>query len=225
MLITKRLEIAAAEEEKDDGGKDVKMSGVEYAAIEPGDVSPGGMAIGNQLKSSDEKTKVEEKMRQELMQELKKTKELRKNMKRQLTGHVVTRWYRAPELILLEKDYGPAIDMWSVGCIFGELLGMMKASAPTYMDRRPLFPGKSCFPLSPDRHARIQANGFPVAKDDQLAVIFEMLGTPTEDDMSYVTDQKAHGYLKSFVPIERIDFAKKYPGASPEGIDMINRML
>jgi len=188
MLITKRLEIAAAEEEKDDGGKDVKMSGVEYAAIEPGDVSPGGMAIGNQLKSSDEKTKVEEKMRQELMQELKKTKELRKNMKRQLTGHVVTRWYRAPELILLEKDYGPAIDMWSVGCIFGELLGMMKASAPTYMDRRPLFPGKSCFPLSPDRHARIQANGFPVAKDDQLAVIFEMLGTPTEDDMSYVTD-------------------------------------
>ena len=51
MLITKRLEIAAAEEEKDDGGKDVKMSGVEYAAIEPGDISPGGMAIGNQLKS------------------------------------------------------------------------------------------------------------------------------------------------------------------------------
>ncbi len=67
MLITKRLEQAQIEEEKDDGGKDVKMSGVEYAAIEPGDVSPGGMAIGNQLKHEDEKTKVEEKMRQELM--------------------------------------------------------------------------------------------------------------------------------------------------------------
>lgn len=50
MLITKRLEKAAEEEEKDDGGKDVKMAGVEYAAIEPGDVSPGGMAISNQLK-------------------------------------------------------------------------------------------------------------------------------------------------------------------------------
>ena len=60
------------------------------------------------------------------MQQLKATKQLRKNMKRQLTGHVVTRWYRAPELILLEKDYGQAIDMWSVGCIFAELLGMMK---------------------------------------------------------------------------------------------------
>lgn len=166
MLITKRVEQQQLEEEKDDGGKDVKMSGVEYAAIEPGDVSPGGMVIAQQMKDQDEKSKVEEAKRQELMAELKKTKELRKNMKRQLTGHVVTRWYRAPELILLEKDYGPAIDMWSVGCIFGELLGMMKMSAATYMDRRPLFPGKSCFPLSPDRHARIQANGFPVAKDD-----------------------------------------------------------
>jgi serine/threonine protein kinase len=48
---------------------------------------------------------------------------------------VVTLWYRAPEIILLEKDYGPAIDIWSVGCIFAELLGMMKESAATYMDR------------------------------------------------------------------------------------------
>mgnify|MGYP000858958991 CR=1 FL=1 len=142
-----------------------------------------------------------------------------------MTGHVVTRWYRAPELILLEKDYGPAIDMWSVGCIFGELLGMMKASAPTYMDRKPLFPGKSCFPLSPDRHARITANGFPVAKDDQLAVIFEMLGTPNEEDTAFVTDQKAVGYLKSFIPIERVDWTKKYPGATSEAIDLLNKML
>eukprot|EP00923_Selenidium_pygospionis_P031410 GHVN01055682.1.p1 GENE.GHVN01055682.1~~GHVN01055682.1.p1 ORF type:complete len:262 (+),score=16.44 GHVN01055682.1:167-952(+) len=40
----------------------------------------------------------------------------------QLTAHVVTRWYRAPELILLQRDYSQAIDMWSMGCIFGELL-------------------------------------------------------------------------------------------------------
>lgn len=33
-----------------------------------------------------------------------------------------------------------------------------------------------------------------------------MLGTPNDDDMSFVTDQKAIGYLKSFVPIDRIDF-------------------
>ena len=106
-----------------------------------------------------------------------------------------------------------------------ELLGMMKQSAPTYLDRKPLFPGKSCFPLSPDRHARIQANGFPVARDDQLAVIFDVLGTPNDDDISYVTDAKAIGYLKSFTPIERINMAAKYPGASAEGVDLLNRML
>lgn len=42
-------------------------------------------------------------------------------MTKELTGHVVTRWYRAPEVILLEKDYTSEIDMWSLGCIFGEL--------------------------------------------------------------------------------------------------------
>ncbi|KAK4106759.1 Pkinase-domain-containing protein [Parathielavia hyrcaniae] len=39
-----------------------------------------------------------------------------------LTQLVVTLWYRAPELILGARRYGPAVDMWSVGCIFGELL-------------------------------------------------------------------------------------------------------
>ena len=119
-------------------------------------------------------------------------------MKRELTGHVVTRWYRAPELILLEKDYGQAIDMWSVGCIFAELLGMMKESAPTYLDRKPLFPGKSCFPLSPDKHAQEERKGFPFSKNDQLAVIFEVIGTPTEEDKSFVTDTKAIEYLEAF---------------------------
>lgn len=87
-------------------------------------------------------------------------------MKRNLTGHVATRWYRAPELILLEKDYGPAIDLWSVGCTFGELLGMMVESAPTFTDRKPLFPGKSCFPLSPDAHAKQSDSAFPTSKND-----------------------------------------------------------
>lgn len=43
-----------------------------------------------------------------------------------LTSHVVTRWYRAPELILIEKNYDSKIDVWSLGCIFAELLGMIK---------------------------------------------------------------------------------------------------
>ena len=45
-------------------------------------------------------------------------------MTRVLTEHVVTRWYRAPEVILLEREYNTAVDVWSIGCIFAELLGM-----------------------------------------------------------------------------------------------------
>ncbi|XP_068667684.1 mitogen-activated protein kinase homolog D5-like [Aristolochia californica] len=39
-----------------------------------------------------------------------------------LTEYVVTRWYRAPELLLNSTDYTAAIDQWSVGCIFMELI-------------------------------------------------------------------------------------------------------
>ena len=59
-----------------------------------------------------------------------------------LTDYVATRWYRAPELILIEKDYTSAIDIWSVGCIFAELMMMIKENANTFVDRAPLFPGK-----------------------------------------------------------------------------------
>ena len=47
-----------------------------------------------------------------------------------MTEYVVTRWYRAPELLLCCDNYGTSIDVWSVGCIFAELLG-----------RKPIFPG------------------------------------------------------------------------------------
>ncbi|KAL6198972.1 hypothetical protein ACLB2K_028760 [Fragaria x ananassa] len=40
----------------------------------------------------------------------------------ELTSQVVTLWYRPPELLLGATKYGPAVDMWSAGCIFAELL-------------------------------------------------------------------------------------------------------
>ncbi|XP_061372949.1 protein IMPAIRED IN BABA-INDUCED STERILITY 1-like [Gastrolobium bilobum] len=39
-----------------------------------------------------------------------------------LTSRVVTLWYRPPELLMGSTDYGPAVDIWSVGCVFAELL-------------------------------------------------------------------------------------------------------
>merc|ERR1719375_3111913 len=40
-----------------------------------------------------------------------------------MTDYVATRWYRAPEILLGSTKYGKAVDMWSLGCIFGEMLG------------------------------------------------------------------------------------------------------
>ena len=39
-----------------------------------------------------------------------------------LTDYVATRWYRAPEILLGSTKYGKAVDMWSLGCIYGEML-------------------------------------------------------------------------------------------------------
>ena len=80
---------------------------------------------------------------------------------------MVTRWYRAPELILMEKDYGAGIDMWSVGCIFGELLSMIREHVPNCLERKPIFPGKSCFPMSPDKTGKSKnVNGYPSSATD-----------------------------------------------------------
>ena len=51
---------------------------------------------------------------------------------KEYTAVVVTLWYRCPELLLATKKYSTGVDIWSVGCIFGELM-LMKA----------LFPGKN----------------------------------------------------------------------------------
>lgn len=48
------------------------------------------------------------------------------------THEVVTLWYRAPEILLGQKQYSTSVDIWSAGCIFGEMA--MK---------KPMFPGDS----------------------------------------------------------------------------------
>ncbi|XP_061370454.1 cell division control protein 2 homolog isoform X1 [Gastrolobium bilobum] len=51
---------------------------------------------------------------------------------RTFTHEVVTLWYRAPEILLGSCHYSTPVDIWSVGCIFAEMV-----------NRRPLFPGDS----------------------------------------------------------------------------------
>ena len=113
---------------------------------------------------------------------LKKGGALKKmRMSKELTKHVVTRWYRAPEVILMNEFYSYSIDMWSVGCIFAELLSMMEANFPDAFSRVPLFPGKSCYPLSPGT-ANANKSKEEREKDDQLNIIFEVIGTPAPEE-------------------------------------------
>jgi cyclin-dependent kinase 12/13 len=56
------------------------------------------------------------------------------DQQRPYTNRVITLWYRPPELLLGATAYGPAIDMWSAGCILAELLV-----------RKAILPGKNEF--------------------------------------------------------------------------------
>ncbi|VIO92140.1 MGC81364 protein, putative [Brugia malayi] len=83
-----------------------------------------------------------------------------------MTHEVVTQYYRSPELLMGARTYTGAVDVWSVGCIFAELLG-----------RRILF----------------QAHG-PV---EQLNMIVDLLGTPTEEEMKTACDGARKHILSS----------------------------
>ena len=84
-----------------------------------------------------------------------------------LTEYVVTRWYRAPELLVENQSYTTAIDVWAVGCIFAEMLG-----------RKALFPGRDYL--------------------HQLRLIIDVLGTPSEEDLSCITNQQAVQFLRTY---------------------------
>ncbi|XP_053980414.1 mitogen-activated protein kinase 15-like isoform X2 [Hylaeus volcanicus] len=72
-----------------------------------------------------------------------------------LTDYVATRWYRAPEILVASKRYTKGIDMWSLGCILGEmLLG------------KPLFPGSSTI----NQVERIMATLPSPTKEDLISV-------------------------------------------------------
>jgi len=86
------------------------------------------------------------------------------------------------------------VDVWSVGCIFAELLG-----------RKPLFQGKDYI--------------------HQITKISDILGTPPEDEIENIRSEPARRYIRQMGYKQRIPFAKLYPQALPEAIDLLDRML
>lgn len=173
------------------------------------------------VKPPNHKEKIQEQRRVILMS----SKIAGQTFKRELTGHVATRWYRSPELILLEKIYSSAIDIWAVGCVFAELLEMLKDNQPNYRNRRPLFPGTSCFPVSPAHDQTARVMGFPVSPRDQMKTIFDVKGTPTEEDLEFINDAKAEKYIKSFEKQERKPWSELFPGANADALDLLEQLL
>ena len=113
-----------------------------------------------------------------------------------MTEYVATRWYRAPEIMLSFQEYSTAIDIWSCGCILGELLN----------DGKAVFPGR-------DYH-------------HQLLLILEKLGTPNEEDFNIIKSDRARAYVQSLPTFEKIDWSKFLPfGTDFLAIDLLDKLL
>jgi len=111
-----------------------------------------------------------------------------------LTKYVVTRWYRAPELLCSCVDYTEAIDVWSVGCILAELLG-----------RKPLWPGQDYI--------------------EQIDMIIKTVGSPTDEDLEAISNQRAFAYLKKLAKRKCTPWKKTFPKANPGALDLLEKML
>jgi len=111
-----------------------------------------------------------------------------------LTEYVVTRWYRAPELLVDNKGYSTAIDVWAVGCIFAEMLG-----------RKALFPGTDYL--------------------DQLRRIIDVLGSPSDDDLAFMTNEQAVQFLRSLPGRPGKSWADIFPDISPQASELLSMML
>ncbi|ETM01357.1 CMGC/MAPK protein kinase [Phytophthora nicotianae] len=113
-----------------------------------------------------------------------------------LSEYVVTRWYRAPEL-LLANAYTKAIDMWSIGCIFAELLG-----------RRIMFPGTS---YVDQLKVIVDIVGTPTT--------FSFCDNPVA--RRYAGRQ----FLIQNPHVPKVDWAQIFPEANPDGLDLLDRLL
>ena len=167
--------------------------------------------VPNENKEDDEKDGDKENDGNDNNNNKKKKPKMKKNG---LTKHVVTRWYRAPEVILLQQDrehlYG--IDIWSIGCIFGELLQMHHKNCSDYKNRKVLFPGKTCFPFSTKDPFDYQH------RTDQLRVVFDIIGTPQKDEIDKFRDKNVQIYLNNMTKSQPKDLNKIFPATKKTGI-------
>jgi mitogen-activated protein kinase 1/3 len=95
---------------------------------------------------------------------------------------------------------------------------MMEGNVPGYQDRKPLFPGGTCYPLS--------GEGESIKNDellDQLSVIFGVIGSPSAEDLASIG--KASEYIESLGNIPRKPLEAFFPVAATSALDLLKKML
>jgi len=140
-------------------------------------------------------------------------------LKRSLTKHTTTRYYRAPEIILLEP-YFSAVDIWAVGCVFAELLQMLVRNRCAYYSRKPLFTGESCLPFSPPPKCKTSNDG-----NDQLHKICKIIGKPTKKDSNFIGSEKANLKVSNMPNYKPIQYESLFPEIQPDEKDLLAKML
>ncbi|CAL6402119.1 unnamed protein product [Bathycoccus prasinos] len=114
-----------------------------------------------------------------------------------MTEYVVTRWYRAPELLVSNSTYTEKIDVWSVGCILGEML-----------KRQPLFPGSDYI-----NQLILIVNTLGTPCENDMA------------EVESLKARKFIKSLNDGAPIQKIPFAAMFPQVDPLTIDLLEKML
>lgn len=110
---------------------------------------------------------------------------------RRLSTHISSRWYRSPEIILTHQEYDHAIDIWSLGCVFAEILLLNKLDPAKNSENIKLsdvilIPGRSCYPFTDGGDKSDKNNVEVIRSDDQLIKILQLLGPQQTDDYSYL---------------------------------------
>nr|DBA18589.1 TPA: hypothetical protein GDO54_016820 [Pyxicephalus adspersus] len=117
----------------------------------------------------------------------------------EMTGYVVTRWYRAPEIILNWMHYNQTVDIWSVGCILAEMI-----------TGRVLFPGGDYFD---ELNKIIEVIGSP-----QPSLINKMESKHAQDYLKMLPPKQKKNFKEIFptMTAPEIDLLEKMLELDPE---------
>ncbi|KXZ53096.1 hypothetical protein GPECTOR_8g87 [Gonium pectorale] len=148
-----------------------------------------------------------------------------------LTSLVCTPCYRAPEVVMSRGNYSSAIDMWSAGCVFGELLQRAayvgKASTP-HLQVAPVFAvtGKPLTPRTGQRYgvAEPQQGAYAESAYAELSALFNVIGTPAWACIEAVQSPAWRRYL-FHVPGRAPTLHRRFGQAGEVAVDLLARML